>query len=163
MPVRSSGGPSYARRAASTCWNVNGASRASGPAWRSSRVPRHSSHGRRSTCSTRRPGALAQLDRVAQREPAQVRGVVDALGPPRPGAAGERRVGGPVGGVGERDHRAAAGLEQPRVALERAPRVDEVLEHVGGDEAVEAAEVARDVLDVADHDAVAALLARSAA
>ena len=30
------------------------------------------------------PRALAQLDGVAQREPAQVRGVVDALGPSRP-------------------------------------------------------------------------------
>ena len=32
-----------------------------------------------------------------------------------------------------------------------------MLEHVGRDQAVEAAEVVRDVLDVADHDAVAAL------
>ena len=60
--------------------------------------------------------------------------------------------------VGQRDHRAAAGLQQPHVSLQRAPRVDEVLEHVGGDQAVEAAEVAGDVLDVADDHAVAALL-----
>ena len=45
------------------------------------------------------PGLGQQLAGVAQREPAQVRGVEDALGLARPGPAREVRVGAPVGDV----------------------------------------------------------------
>src|SRR3954452_12529718 len=62
-------------------------------------------------------GALAQRDRVAPREPAQMRLVVDALRQPRPAPAGEPRERAPVADVGERDDRPAAGLEHRDVGL----------------------------------------------
>ena len=61
--------------------------------------------------------------------------------------------------VGERDDGGAAGLEQPGIGAQRAPGVDEVLEDVGRDQAVEAPELGLQVvaacqlLDVGPHDA----------
>src|SRR4051794_5702473 len=83
-----------------------------------------------------------ELARVPQGEPAQVRRVEDALLAPRPAPArAELPEGLEEAHVREVDHDRAIRLEQVRRAAQRSPGVDQVLEHVGGDDAVEAAEI----------------------
>ena len=107
-----------------TCWNVIRCGdrdlqqrRGEHVQARAARVA--ASRGGTTVCGVRPACASRSIASLA-REPAQVRGVEDALGLARPAAAGEVRVGAPVGDVREADdRRSRPGSSSARVAAQR--------------------------------------------
>ncbi len=140
-----------------TYWNVNSVRmpgrRSSGGASASSREPRVQIQPRRTTVWGVSPAwvsnasaslSVNQRRCVASKIPSALRGH-----DPR----ARLRVGAPVSDVGQADDHGGARFEQVRVAAQRGPGVDEVLEDVGRDQDVEAA-VGPGRLDVAGQDVV---------
>jgi hypothetical protein len=83
------------------------------------------------------PGLGHQVDGVAAGEPAQVGTVEDAVVLPRPAPAhAELPERVPVAHVGQRGHGAAARRQRAGRAAQHGERLAQVLEHVGGNQAV---------------------------